>query len=375
MQKILISIVALTLLLFSYPNTTKAQETIQKDTIFKARVTEILEEKTSTLSDGISSRQQKIRLLGLENEFTNKKITFNGIGDFDVIEKNIYKTGDIVLVAAVPNHQGEIDYYITDYVRNKSIKWLFILFITSLIIVGGWKGLRSATSLFISFLVIMYFILPQILAGANPITITLLGSLLIFSLAIYLTEGIKPLSHIAVISVSISLLITILLSWFFVEVTRLSGLSSEETGSLIAIAGNTINFKGLLLAGIIIGALGVLDDVVIAQAASVEELHTTDPTQSAKELFQKAYRIGVSHISSMTNTLFLAYTGASLPLLILYASGQSAFQNIKQVINNEDLATEIVRTLAGSIGLILAVPIATAVAVWWFKKEKTNKNT
>ena len=359
---------SISLLLLFFPAQLSANETPPQDTIFKAQVSEIIEETTSTLENGTISRQQKIRLIGLENEYTNKKIIFNGIGNFDVIEKNIYKPGDTVLVAAVVDHNGDKTFYITDFVRTRSIKILFILFLLAIIATGKWKGLRSSISLVISFLIIMYFIIPNILAGLSPIFITLIGSLLIFTLAIYLTEGIKPISHIAIISVGISLTLTILISWFFVEATKLSGLSSEETGSLIAIANHTINFKGLLLAGIIIGALGVLDDVVIAQAAAVEEIHNTNQNLSKKELFDRAYRIGISHISSMTNTLFLAYTGASLPLIVLFASGESAFQNLGQIINNEAIATEIVRTLAGSIGLILAVPIATAVAVYWYKK-------
>ena len=138
---------------------------------------------------------------------------------------------------------------------------------------------------------------------------------------------------------------------------------------LVNLGDKITNFKGLLLAGIIIGALGVLDDVVISQVASVEQLFHTDPHQSKKELFKKSYKIGVSHISSMTNTLFLAYAGVSLPLLILFTSGQSAFSSWQQLIGNEQIATEIIRTLSGSIGLILSVPISTILAVNIFKRS------
>ena len=128
-----------------------------------------------------------------------------------------------------------------------------------------------------------------------------------------------------------------------------------------------INFKGLLLAGIIIGSLGVLDDVVISQVATVEQIAAAGHYLDSWKTFKHAYKVGISHIASMSNTLFLAYAGVSLPLLILFVSGKSAFSTWGQVINNQAIATEIVRTLAGSIGLILSVPIATLVAVWWFK--------
>lgn len=359
--------------MFISPFTAQAEETTNKDTIFEAKVTEILKTKTTTLPDNNTTKQQNIKLITTNADYVNKEIIFYGISDYDVVNKNIYTVGDTVLVAAVYNHNNEVDYYITDFVRTKSIKTLFFLFLLTLVVIGRWKGLRSIISLGVSFFIIMKFIIPKILAGSNPILITLFGSLLIFTIVIYLTEGIKPISHISIISVGISLSITIFLSWLFVEAARLSGLSSEETGSILNIANTTINFKGLLLAGIIIGALGVLDDVVIAQAAAVEEIHKANTNLTNKDLFKRAYRIGVSHISSMTNTLFLAYTGVSLPLIILFTSGESAFTDFTQIINNEEIATEIVRTLAGSIGLILAVPIATAVAVWWFKKELPKK--
>ncbi|MBL7058332.1 YibE/F family protein [Patescibacteria group bacterium] len=371
-MKKLIYILALSTLAL-LPNITTAQNSVPKDTIFKAQVIEILEETSTTLSDGITVEQQNVRLIGLENEFQNKKVDFIGIGNFDVVNKNIFKLGDTVLVAAVYDNEGNVDYYITDFVRTKSLKILFILFLITLIGVGGWKGFRSAISLAISFLIIMQFIVPEILSGSDPIIITLIGSLLIFTTSIYLTEGFKPVSHICIVSVIISLTITIAVSWFFVEIAKISGLSSEETGSLMYVGNNLIHFKGLLLTGIIIGALGVLDDVIIAQVASVEEIHNTDKTLSKKKLFDKAFRVGVSHISSMTNTLFLAYTGASLPLIVLFASGTSAFSNFGQIINNEEIATEIVRTLSGSIGLILAVPIATSVAVWWVKRTQHSE--
>ena len=130
----------------------------------------------------------------------------------------------------------------------------------------------------------------------------------------------------------------------------------------------------MLLAGMIIGSLGVLDDVIISQIVSVEQLVQANPHQSWREVFTKAYKIGVSHISSMTNTLFLAYAGASLPLLILFVSPDNPFSSVEQILNNEAISTEIVRALSGSLGLVLSVPLSTFIAAWVFVYKNKKKN-
>jgi len=344
-------------------------ENFPQDKIFKAEVIEILKQEKNILPDGIETEQQNLKLRGLEDEFKDKEFEFNGINEFDVIKKNIYKQGDKVIVVASFDDQGNVYYYITDYIRTKGLLWLSIIFILSFFIIGGLKGLRSVLALILTFFILIKYIIPNIIAGASPIFTTLIGSLIILLIIIYITEGFKTRSHIAVFSIFISLLITIFLSWFFVNLAKLSGLASEEMSFLINLGDEVINFKGLLLAGIIIGALGVLDDIVISQVATVEQIIKANKSQPKSEIFKKAYKVGVSHISSMTNTLFLAYAGVSLPLLILFISGESAFNSWSQIINNEAIATEIVRTLSGSIGLILSVPIATVMAVWWFKKK------
>lgn len=364
MKKIIITILLFSPL-FAFAQTDNALQ----DKIFKAEVVEIIKQQQTVLSDGVIVEQQDLKLRGMEGEFKDKEVEFKGIGEFDVIKKNIYQVGDKVLVVAAADHEGNIQYYITDYVRANSLWLLAIVFVLSLFIVGGWKGLRSLLALAATFFVIIKYIIPSILSGASPLITVLIGSLIILLIIIYFTEGFCARSHIAVISIFLSLIITVILSWFFVGLTKLTGLASEEAAFLINIGEQAINFKGLLLAGIIIGALGVLDDVVISQVAAVEQIAKANSQQSRVEIFKRAYKVGVSHVSSMTNTLFLAYAGVSLPLLILFASGQSAFARWSQVINNEAVAAEIVRTLAGSIGLILSVPIATIVAVRWFGKK------
>lgn len=188
---------------------------------------------------------------------------------------------------------------------------------------------------------------------------------------VYITEGFNTKAHISVISIFITLLLTLLLSWFFVNLSRLSGMSSEETIFLISDNIKVINFKGLLLSAIIIGALGVLDDIAVGQVEAVQQLILTDPTQSQKKLFKSAITIGRAHLGAIINTLFLAYVGASLPLILLFNVKSAPFVSFSQVINHESIATEIVRTLVGAIGLCLAMPIATLLAVLVLNKKKS----
>jgi len=361
-------ITLLLIIVFLFPTLTLANNEQKTDQMFKAEVIKIIEQRENTLPDGEIVEQQDLLLFGLESEYEGQEINFQGIDDFGIIKSNLYEIGDKVLVIASQNADGNVDFYITDYIRTNGIWWLSIFFILTIIIVGRWKGFRSLLSLVLTFFVIIKFIIPQIIAGSNPILITLIGSFAILLAIIYVTEGLNKKSHLAVTSILISLIITIVISWFFVELTKLSGLVGEDVFALINIGDATINFKGLLLAGIIIGALGVLDDVVVSQISTVEELIGANDKLTKKELFQKSYSVGISHISSMTNTLFLAYAGASLSVLIIFISGQSAFSSWSQIINNEQIATEIVRALTGSIGLILSVPISTILAVWWYKK-------
>lgn len=352
------------------PQFTFAQNEIREDIVFKAEVIEIIAEEKMDSGDSESRVQQDLKLRGLEGEYSEEELIFNGIGEIDVISSQKYKVGDKVLMAASYGLQNEPVFYVVDFVRTNPLWWLGALFLSVLILVGRFKGLRSIVSLALSFLIIIKYIVPQILSGASPLLVTLLGSAAILLIIIYLTEGFKPRSHLAVGSIFISLVLTIIISELFIGLAKLTGAASEDVLFLFNIEGVTLNLQGLLLAGIIIGALGVLDDVVISQVATVEQLKRANKSLDRRQLFKQAYRVGVSHIASMTNTLFLAYAGVSLPLLILFVSGESVFTGISQAINTELLATEIVRTLSGSIGLILSVPIATLISTWWFGKNK-----
>ncbi|NMB47852.1 YibE/F family protein [Candidatus Kuenenbacteria bacterium] len=363
---ILLILFSLPILAFSQDDLASSSDSTEE--IFKARVVEVLEQKSSSREDGSVSIQQKLKLKGLDGDWKNKEIIFDGT-EFDVLSAGEYKVGDKVLVNYNPGPEGEANFYVVGYSRTSSIYWLTFLFSLVVIAIGRFKGFRALVVLLLTFLIILKFIIPKILAGSDPLFISIIGSLFILILAVYITEGFKKTSTIAIFAILISLIITGLLSVWFSAITKLTGFASEESMFLISLAGGSINIKGLLLAGIIIGALGVLDDVIISQVALVRELKISNPELSKYQLYKQAMRVGVSHLSSMVNTLFLAYAGASLPLLILFSIKQPPFLTFNQVLDNEMIATEVVRTLTGSIGLILAVPIATFLSVKFVNKK------
>ncbi len=366
MNKFKNKIVLFIFLLFLMPVFVFAENNLElenkNEEIFKAKVIEIIEDSESIRDDGSVAINQKLKLKGLDGSFKNKEIIFDGT-KFDVLSAIKYKINNKVLVNYSQGPDNEDNFYVIGFDRSNAIYLLVIIFVLIVLIVGKFKGLRSLITLFFTFIIILKFIIPKILAGSNPLFITIIGSFLILILAIYITEGIKRTSTIAIFSILISLVIIGLFSIWFTAIIKLTGFASEESIYLISIFGGDINLNGLLLAGIIIGALGVLDDVAISQVVVVEELKKANSELSKSQVYHKAMKVGISHLSSMVNTLFLAYAGASLPLLILFSINEPPFLTFSQIINNEIITTEIVRTLIGSIGIVLAVPISTLIAV------------
>src|SRR3990167_3548556 len=200
----------------------------------------------------------------------------------------------------------------------------------------------------LSFFVIFTFVLPQILSGKDPIFIAITASLFIIPISFYLSHGLNRKTTAAVIGTIIALVVTGILANVFVDAARLTGFASEEAAFLQQAKPDLINIRGLLLAGIIIGVLGVLDDITVSQSAIVFQLKEANPRIRFDELYMRAMDVGQDHISSMVNTLILVYTGAALPLLLLFIDNPHPFS---EVINYEIIADEVVRTLVGSIGL------------------------
>ncbi len=345
-----------------------AQESLNDVSVFKAEVIEILEQVEDTADDGTIFIRQKLKLRGLEKEWKNKEIIYDN-SNYDLLSASKYKVGSKVLVNYSPSEGGEDNFYIVDYVRQNSLYWLILIFALVVVLVGRLKGLRALVVLFLTFLIILKFIVPQILVGGDPLLIAIIGSLFILLLSIYITEGLNRASTISIIAILIALIITGLLSILFTEMAKLNGFVSEDVMFLVGMTGSVINVKGLFLAGIIIGSLGVLDDIVIAQVSLVKELKASTLRLTNGEIYKKSMKVGISHLSSMVNTLFLAYAGVALPLFILFSLRASEVLGQGQILNNEMIATEIVRALVGSIGLVLAVPLSTFLATRFLKKK------
>ena len=259
----------------------------------------------------------------------------------------------------VSEQPGQPPYYnIQDLERGRPLLVLAALFVGAVIAFGRWQGVRSLIGLGLSFVVIVSFVVPAILHGHSPVLVAVTGAMAIMLISLYLSHGTGPKTTAAVVGTALALGLTALLAIAFVAAASLTGLASEDALSANFVVGG-LSLRGLLLAGIIIGGLGVLDDVTMSQASLVTELHQANPTIGFAALVGGALRVGRDHIAATVNTLFLAYAGAALPLLILFVTGQDS---LGTVATTEIVAVEVVRALCGSVGLIAAVPLTTVLA-------------
>ena len=268
-------------------------------------------------------------------------------------------TGDRVVLAFTGGDPADpSSYQVRDFQRSAPMLWLAVLFAAAVVLLGRWKGLASLAALGFSFGVLLVYLLPAILAGSDPVVVGVLGAGVIMFGTLYLSHGVSARTSTAVLGTLLSLGLIGLLGSAFSAATRLTGLGAD-TANLIAVLGTGIDARGLLLAGVVIGALGVLDDVTMTQTSAVWELRRANPDLSSRELYTAALRIGRDHIASAVNTLALAYAGTALPVMLAFSvSGQS----FGTLITAQDVAQEVVRTLVGSIGLVAAVPITTLIA-------------
>lgn len=273
--------------------------------------------------------------------------------------------GDVVRVVAQTapgtaqrGGDGPPTYTLTDFERRLPMLWLVVAFAALVIVFGRLRGALSLVGLGLSLAVVAAFIVPAILEGTEPLLVAVVGSFAVMFATIPLAHGLGPKSVAAMLGTAVSLLLTVGLAVLFVELTHLTGLSGEEA-TLLQTNDLGVSLQGLVLAGIVIAALGVLDDMTVSQASTVMALRAANPAQSFRRLFGGALRVGRDHVSATVNTLVLAYVGATLPLLLIFSATTLGFF---EVVNFEVLATEIVATLVGSIGLIAAAPITTALA-------------
>lgn len=253
----------------------------------------------------------------------------------------------------------EIDLYaFSDFERRVPLLMLTLLFAALVIGLARWRGVRALVGLAGSLLIIVLFIVPSIIAGNAPVLVAVVGALAVMLITIPLAHGLSPITLSACLGTAAALIATVLLAEVFVDLAHITGFASEEA-TILRAASENLSIQGLLLAGIVIAALGVLDDLTVTQASTVAALRRARPDLGPLPVFREAMHVGRDHVVATVNTLVLAYAGASLPVLLIFSVADTPALD---AVNGEVVAAEIVATLVGSIGLVLAVPVTTALA-------------
>lgn len=352
------------LVLFCAPLLAGGQELHQDiQGVWRAEVMRVVSEETVTVpGTDVVSNVQTIEVRILEGEREGETVTFEN--DFILLEE-----GDTFFMNYLVTVQGDELYSVREVDRRAPMFFFIGLFALVVLFFGGKQGLRSLLALAGSLLVITYVLIPTLVSGLPPVPTSISVGALVLFFAIFFTHGFNKRSLIAFGGTVIAVVLTGILASVAVSATGLTGFSSEESVYLNLSTGGELNFVGLLLAAIIIGSLGVLDDIAVTQVAVVRELFATDKTLSWRKVYARAIRVGREHVGALVNTLVLAYTGAALPLLLLFSlSDVGAFA----IINREIFASEIIRTIVGSIGLVLTVPITTVLAAVILEKDKAH---
>lgn len=359
--------VLLSFFLLGSPSQAVAQTQPSPQEFYKARVTKIIADTKKT----VGNRQNLTQLIAvtlLDGPDKGKTLTLEHGGMFTISQAQKVAAGETIILRRVVTPEKKSQYFVADKYRLPMVGGIILGFFAIVFLIARRKGLGALIGMGISLAVIMYYIVPQILSGADPLMISITGSIFILVTTMYLAHGFSKQTHIALTATALSLFLTALFAILFVSLAKLSGLGSEDAYSLAQGFGQTINFQGLLLGGIIIGALGVLDDVTTTQAETIHQLAVDNPKSTFEILMKKGMAVGREHIASVVNTLVLAYAGASIGIFIFLHLGiQQHTEPLWVMLNSEIIMEEVIRTLAGSLGLILAVPITTVLAAFFAK--------
>ena len=255
--------------------------------------------------------------------------------------------------------QGTPAYVFVDFVRTLPIIFLAVLYAVVVIAVARWRGLRALIGLVGAYGVLVAFMLPGLVEGKPPLLLALVGSTVIMIGVLYFAHGFSARTSTALLGTMFGLAITALLAAWATNAANLAGVGSHDSATLSNISDN-ISISGIILCGLIISGLGVLNDVTITQSSAVWELWELAPETSARQLFTSAMRIGRDHIASTVYTIAFAYAGAALPVLILVMLYE---RPLGDALTSAELSEEVIRTLVGSVGLVLAIPVTTVIAV------------
>ncbi len=313
-------------------------------------------------------------VFGTEIEFQTLRVELNDgtISDSVFNDYTPVRAGDVIYLTEGYDPDTDTEgFFVREVDRTKSMILLFVIFTVVYIAIAGKRGFRSLLALGVSVATVWFVLIPLVVAGHSPLLVGLLISLIILGLAIFITHGLSVVSLASYLGSFISIAVTVLFASFAVSLARISGLVGDESSTISVLYGSTIDLQGLLLAGMIIGILGVLDDVAVMQAAMVREF-MYEKKYSYTQLFIKAMRVGQEHAAALVNTLVLAYTAVALPLfLIILAPANQYTQEVLPFslqISNELFVTEFIRSIVGSLGLVLTIPLVTGIAILLFKK-------
>ncbi|MFH1546646.1 MAG: YibE/F family protein [Patescibacteria group bacterium] len=303
---------------------------------------------------------------GFEVELLGKKIKIENHESFLTTLSQEASEGEKMVLGKFEMGDGKV-WQIYDKYRSPRLLVLALLFFTLIFIVGGKRGLSSLLGLAISIAIILFGIIPSIASGLNLLLVALVGGFAIAGVTIFIAHGFSRNSFLAFLSTIFTLLVAALFADFAISFTKVFGTGGEESFYFLGGEFAFIDLRGLLFAGILLGTLGVLDDITVAQIASISEIQKANPKLSSHELFKRGMRIGKEHIASMINTLALAYAGVSLPLILLLFLDSS--KPLWVILNSEFVAEEIVRVVVGSSALILAAPIASFLGAYFLRKR------
>lgn len=335
-----------------------------------AVILEASELKEGEEVEGFSQKFQEVKLKITSGKYKNEIADIeNHISD-NVFYNIIVKKGDKVIISIEEFEDGHLNVHITDYARQNHVFYLTGIFILLIILVGRKKGLKSIISLSITMVAIFKILLPMILKGKNPIPVTILISMAVTIITMFIISGINEKSIAAILGTSGGVIIAGLIAYYIGNKARLTGLNSEEAMMLTYIPQKVnFNFNSLLFSGIILGSLGAVMDVGISISSSIEEVYNANKDLTREELFSSGMNVGKDVMGTMVNTLILAYTGSSIPLLLLFMAHETS---LIKILNLDIIATEVIRSLSGSIGLVLTIPLTAFIASVLIKKDEND---
>jgi len=323
----------------------------------RGKVIEILSDlqNTDNSTGKLNIDKQVVKIKVTSGKYKNQEFIVENYVSGNPVFDIIVKKGDNVILDIEEDENGTPIIAIADFARDKYSALLLIIFIGLLILIGKLKGLKSVVSLSITALVVLKFMLPLILKGFNPIWIAIVSAIIITSVTFIIIAGVNIKSFSAIIGTIGGVVSAGTLAYIIGSLVKLTGLSSEEANLLMFIPQQVnFDFRGLLFAGIIIGTLGAVMDIGMSIASAMYEMKVINPEITPRKLIDSGLNIGRDVMGTMSNTLILAYTGSSVPLLLLFMAYETP---LVKILNLDMIATEVVRALVGSIGLIVAIPI------------------